>query len=95
MLIVPAIKFGNPMMLIVFVEANDETIHESLRVRPRDQDATLRARKFVNKREGAGGRLAFRTSREKRKTVRVCDVKFPYRCHSAQVASRNRHQLSR
>jgi len=48
MLIVPAIKFGNPMMLIVLVEANDETIHESLRVRPRDQDATLRARKFVN-----------------------------------------------
>ena len=48
MLIVPAIKFGNPMMLIVLVEANDETIHESLRVGPRDQDATLRARKFVN-----------------------------------------------
>jgi len=32
MLIVPAFKFGNPMMLIVLVEANDATIHGSLRV---------------------------------------------------------------
>jgi hypothetical protein len=40
MLIVPALKFGNPMMLIVLVEANDATIHESLRVRPSDAEAT-------------------------------------------------------
>jgi len=40
MLIVPAIKFGNPMMLIVLVEANDATIHGSLRVRPSDADTT-------------------------------------------------------
>ena len=44
MLIVPAIKFGNPMMLIVLVEANDATIHESLRVRPVMQRRRWRAR---------------------------------------------------
>ena len=32
MLIVPAIKFSNPMMLFVLVKTNDATIHQLLRV---------------------------------------------------------------
>jgi hypothetical protein len=40
-LIVPAIKFGNPMMLVVLVKTNDATIHESLRVRPSGAEATF------------------------------------------------------
>jgi hypothetical protein len=68
--------------------------------------ATVRGRKHQKRTSGRSIRrpvhilltrvdLLALISREKRKTVRVCDVKLPYRSHSAQVASRNRHQLSR
>jgi hypothetical protein len=33
-LIVPAIEFGNPMMLVVLVKTNDAAVHQSLRVVP-------------------------------------------------------------
>ena len=54
MLIVPAIKFGNPIMLMVLVETNDATIHELLRVRPSDAEARFECAQRSWTNEGTG-----------------------------------------